>query len=113
MIPEQKNPYAGILTLPHQKAENHPHMSMRDRAAQFSPFAVFTGFDAVITEIIRMTGVRIELSKSQNLLLNQKLSLIDEVIQNGYPHGDSGILPAGRAERRQIMPKVHREGAVG
>ena len=88
-------------------------MSMRDRAAQFSPFAVFTDFDAVIAEIIRMTGARIELSKSQKLLLNQKLSLIDEVIQNGYPHGDSGILPAGRAERGQIMPKVHREGAVG
>lgn len=113
MIPEQKNPYAGIRTLSHHKTENRPHMSMRDRAAQFSPFAVFTDFDAVIAEIIRMTGARIELSKSQKLLLNQKLSLIDEVIQNGYPHGDSGILPAGRAERGQIMPKVHREGAVG
>lgn len=112
-MPEQKNHYAGILTLPHHKAENRPHMSMRNRAAQFSPFAVFTDFDAVIAEIIRMTGARIELSKSQKLLLNQKLSLIDEVIQNGYPHGDSGILPAGRAERGQIMPKVHREGAVG
>ena len=44
----EQNPYTDILTLPHHKAANRPHMSMHDRAAQFSPFAALTGFDGVI-----------------------------------------------------------------
>ena len=83
-MPERKNPYADILALPHHQAENRPHMSMHDRAAQFSPFAALTGFDGVITETGRVTDRKIELSESQKLLLDQKLTLIDEVIQDGY-----------------------------
>lgn len=81
---ERKNPYADILALPHHQAENRPHMSMHDRAAQFSPFAALTGFDGVIAETGRMTDRKIELSESQKLLLDQKLTLIDDVIQDGY-----------------------------
>ena len=84
MMPEQKPPYADILTLPHHKAANRPHMSMHDRAAQFSPFAALTGFDGVIAETGRMTNRKVELSESQMTLLNQKLTLIDDVIQDGY-----------------------------
>ena len=80
----EQNPYTDILTLPHHKAANRPHMSMHDRAAQFSPFAALTGFDGVIAETGRMTDRKIELSESQKLLLDQKLTLIDEVLQDGY-----------------------------
>lgn len=84
MMPERKNPYADILALTHHQAENRPHMSMHDRAAQFSPFAALTGFDGVIAETGRITDRKIELSESQKLLLDQKLTLIDDVIQDGY-----------------------------
>ena len=84
MMPEQKTPYAEILTLPHHKAANRPHMSMHDRAAQFSPFAALTGFDGVIAETGRMTDRKTELSESQMSLLDQKLTLIDDTIQDGY-----------------------------
>ena len=84
MMPEQKTPYAEILTLPHHKAANRPHMSMHDRAAQFSPFAALTGFDGVIAETGRRTDQKAELSESQMILLNQKLTLIDDAIQSGY-----------------------------
>lgn len=84
MMPEQKTPYAEILTLPHHKAANRPHMSMHDRAAQFSPFAALTGFDGVIAETGRRTDQKIELSESQMTLLNQKLNLIDDAVQDGY-----------------------------
>lgn len=80
----EQNPYADILTLPHHKAANRPHMSMHDRAAQFSPFAALTGFDGVIAETGRMTDRKTELSESQMTLLNQKLNLIDDAIQDGY-----------------------------
>ena len=81
---EQKNPYEDILTLPHHKAANRPQMSMHDRAAQFAPFAALTGFDGVIAETGRMTEKKIELSDSEKLLLDQKLTLIDGAIQSGY-----------------------------
>ena len=84
MMPEQKTPYAEILTLPHHKAANRPHMSMHDRAAQFSPFAALTGFDGVIAETGRRTDLKIELSERQMTLLNQKLNLIDDAVQDGY-----------------------------
>ena len=84
MMPEQKTPYADILMLPHHQAANRPHMSKHDRAAQFSPFAALTGFDGVIAETGRMTDQKAELSESQMILLNQKLTLIDDTIQDGY-----------------------------
>ena len=81
---EQKNPYEDILTLPHHKAANRPQMSVHDRAAQFAPFAALTGFDGVIAETGRMTEKKTELSDSEKLLLDQKLTLIDDAIQSGY-----------------------------
>ena len=80
----EQNPYADILTLPHHKASNRPQMSMHDRSAQFSPFAALTGFDDVIAETGRRTDQKIELSESQMTLLNQKLNLIDDAVQDGY-----------------------------
>ena len=80
----EKNPYSDIIHLPHHKAAHRPHMSMYDRAAQFSPFAALSGFDGVIAETGRLTDRRIELSESERSLLDQKLTLIDDVIQDGY-----------------------------
>lgn len=39
-----------MLKLPHPVSKKHKPMSMRDRAAQFSPFAALTGFDEEIDE---------------------------------------------------------------
>ena len=80
----EKNPYTDIIHLPHHKAPNRPHMSMYDRAAQFSPFAALTGFEGVIAETGRLTDRKIELSESEKVLLDQKLTLIDDVIQDKH-----------------------------
>ena len=79
----EKHPYADILHLAHHQAANRKHMSMHDRAAQFSPFAALTGFDGVIAETGRLTDHKIELSESEKVLLDQKLNLIDEAIRAG------------------------------
>ena len=84
MMDIEKNPYSDIIHLPHHKAPNRPHMSMYDRAAQFSPFAALTGFDGVIAETGRLTDRKIELSESEKNLLDQKLTLIDDVIQDKH-----------------------------
>ena len=42
-----KDDYSDIINLeqPEPDPVKHPRMSMRDRAAQFAPFAALTGFD--------------------------------------------------------------------
>ena len=45
--------YEDILHLPHHVSGKHPPMSMQDRAAQFSPFAALTGYDAAVDETAR------------------------------------------------------------
>ena len=47
--------YDDMLDPPHPRSLTHPPMSQRDRAAQFSPFAALTGYDAVIRETSRQT----------------------------------------------------------
>lgn len=80
----EKNPYSDILHLPHHQASNRPHMSLYDRAAQFSPFAALVGFDGIISETGRLTNRRLELSESEKLKLNHKLTIIDDVIQSKH-----------------------------
>ena len=63
--------YADIIHLPHHKAPNRPHMSLYDRAAQFSPFAALTGFDGVIAETARLTDRKVKRSESEKILLDQ------------------------------------------
>lgn len=43
-----RNRYGAILNLPHPSSRNHPRMAVRDRAAQFAPFAALNGFEAAI-----------------------------------------------------------------
>ena len=79
----ERNPYEDIIHLPHHQSATRPHMSLYDRAAQFSPFAALTGFDGVIAETSRLTDQKIELSEYERALLDQKLSLIDDELRKG------------------------------
>lgn len=47
---KKEDTYQDMLHLPHPVSQHHPQMSVHDRAAQFSPFAALTGFDAVIDQ---------------------------------------------------------------
>ncbi len=49
------NDYEDMLFLPHPVSKNHLQMSLRERAAQFSPFAALTGYEEVIQETARLT----------------------------------------------------------
>lgn len=50
--------YDDIIDLPRHVSQTHAPMPQRDRAAQFSPFAALTGYDAVINETGRQTQSR-------------------------------------------------------
>ena len=83
MTMAEKNPYADIIRLPRHQAATRPHMSMLNRAAQFSPYAALVGFNGVIAETGRLTDRKTELSENEIEMLDQKLMLINEEIQNG------------------------------
>ena len=70
--------YEDILHLPHHVSKTRPQMSMLDRAAQFSPFADLTGYDAAIRETGRLTDARIELEEEALALLDMKIQILAE-----------------------------------
>ena len=70
--------YNDIINLPHHVSEKRLPMSMADRAAQFSPFAALTGYDAAIKETARLTDKKIELDEGALALLDMKFQLLME-----------------------------------
>lgn len=76
--------YDDIIHLPHPTSKIHPRMSMADRAAQFSPFAALTGYDAALKETARLTGERIELDEYEKNALNERLQLIAATLGEGH-----------------------------
>lgn len=42
--------YDDIIHVTYIKSRRHPHMSMRERAAQFAPFAALTGHEQAIED---------------------------------------------------------------
>lgn len=78
MKTESEIKYADIINLEHHVSDKHPHMSMIDRAAQFSPFAALTGYDAAVRETARLTDARVELDDAVKEILNDKLRFAQE-----------------------------------
>ena len=75
--------YDDIIDLPHPTSQNHPRMSLHDRAAQFSPFAALTGHHAAITETGRLTDRRIELDESEIARVDAELQHLQELFRTG------------------------------
>ena len=73
-----KTPYADIIDLPHHVSRNHPQMPLRDRAAQFAPFAALTGYEAVVGETARLTDQKRELDAQETEELNRQLAAVIE-----------------------------------
>lgn len=78
MINTNNHQYDDIIDLPHHVSSIRPRMSMIDRAAQFSPFAALTGYDAAIKETGRLTDHRIELSEECRAVLDRKQQVLLE-----------------------------------
>ncbi len=72
-------PYEDIVnckrpTFPHRKA-----MSLRDRAAQFSPFSALRGYDEEISEVTRFLEERKGVSEIDSEELNAKLNFLASI----------------------------------
>lgn len=75
------NRYEDIIDQPHHVSVTRAQMPISDRAAQFSPFAALTGYEAAIKETARLTETWTELDEGSKLLLNGRLLMLKEWIQ--------------------------------
>lgn len=75
---KDKANYDDIINLPHHVSSKRPQMPMLDRAAQFSPFAALTGYDAAIKETGRLTDEKVNLSEEEKEALDRKQQILLE-----------------------------------
>lgn len=68
--------YDDIINLPHPISKRHPQMPMRDRAAQFAPFAALNGHGDAIKETARETDEFRGADESETTELDQKMNLL-------------------------------------
>ena len=97
--------YDDMLFLPHHVSAGHPQMSRHDRAAQFSPFAALSGYDAVLQEAGRLTQPQKELDEGVQAELNGQLRVLAGLLDQ---HPD--LVPARREKRGWRLLGCHRGG---
>ncbi|MGN0166090.1 MAG: hypothetical protein ACI39R_07890 [Lachnospiraceae bacterium] len=71
-----KNKYEDIISMPHHISINRPQMDRGNRAAQFSPFAALTGYEAAVAETARLTERKTEISEETRAELDERLKII-------------------------------------
>ena len=90
--------YSDIINMPHHVSNNRPQMSMRDRAAQFAPFAALTGYDDAVRETARQTNQKIELLDEQVAILNEKILFLMEKIKDNLEITITYFIPDKKKE---------------
>lgn len=88
--------YADIIKLPHHRSHTRPHMTNRDRAAQFSPFAALTGYEDAVAETARLTDQRLELTEEKKRLLDETLHLLLDMAEQPPIVRITYFLPDGK-----------------
>ena len=77
---QETHKYDDMICLSPPNSGRRAKMSSYDRAAQFSPFAALTGFDAAIEETGRLTSDRIELDEGGKQLLDEQMHIVLELL---------------------------------
>ena len=76
MIEGNTNKYDDIIDLRRPISPSRTKMSLSDRAAQFSPFAALTGYEAAVEETARQTEQKTELSEDMKTIINEKIQIL-------------------------------------
>jgi hypothetical protein len=82
-MPNPNNTYEDIINLSHYVSKTRTQMTMLERAAQFSPFAALTGYDAAIKETGRLTDEKIEIDEEALNILNMKFQILIDSLAKG------------------------------
>lgn len=73
---DDKHRYDDMIAMERHVSPTRPRMSRKDRAAQFSPFAALSGYGAAVDETARLTEEKAELHEDGKLLVNARLQLL-------------------------------------
>lgn len=76
------NNYQDIINMSHEISNNHPRMSIYNRAAQFAPFAALTGYSTLISESSKIADKKIELYDDLEIEISNKLNYINNHIKD-------------------------------
>ncbi len=76
--------YSDIIDHPHWQSPVRPHMSLYNRAAQFSAFDALAGYTDMVKEEQRPVDRHPEPDETHLEILNQKLALIADAIAGGH-----------------------------
>ena len=104
-----KTPYDDIIGLPHHVSPSRPQVPMRDRAAQFAPFAALTGYGEAVAETARQTVEKHELSEPEAEELDRRLA---ELIARLPEHPEATVVYFVPDERKAGGAYISRTGRV-
>ena len=82
--PDARIVYADIIRLPHWQSPTRTPMSAYERAAQFSSFNALEGYEDMVGEEAREVGQMETLTETEMEILNQKINLISDVLEDGH-----------------------------
>ena len=82
--PDARKVYADIIDMPHWQSPARPHMSLYDRSAQFASYKALSGYEDMVAEEARLTDSRLTLEEHELNVLNQKLTLVSDVLTDGH-----------------------------
>ena len=95
---DDRNPYADIIDLPHHVSPTRKRIPIKDRAAQFAPFAALTGYDSAIAETARYTEDSVELDENRKAEIDQVLQWIEEELETRPEVTITWFVPDDRKE---------------
>ena len=95
--------YDDMLCLPHRVSALHPQMSRHNRAAQFSPFAALSGYDAVLQEAGRLTQPQKELDEGVQAELNGQLRVLAGLLDQHPEVTVTWFRPDGKKEGGEYL----------
>lgn len=88
--------YEDILSLPRPISDRRLPMPLRNRAAQFAPFAALTGYDDAVAEAGRRTDTRPELGEDEAEALNRALCRVRDLVETQPEITVTWFVPDGK-----------------
>ncbi len=75
-LEDTKHKYEDIIYLNKPISKKHKEMSLKNRAAQFAPFAAVVGHSESVNEVARLTNMKLDLDEQAKEEINRSLNLL-------------------------------------
>jgi len=100
--------YEDIIHLPHHVSSKRSKMKVKDRAAQFAPFAAVVGHETAVKEAARLTDKRRDLDELEKAIINDQLGDIESQLPLDFDITIVYFQPDERKNGGQYVQKVGR-----